>query len=204
MTISYKEVPEAIRTWVKETLGVDIREYKLHPNTDVVNVDSPISEHAREYWKGFRIGPDGVVFPSDRTLTRSGWEISDEPNVNIKLEPGTLVVNAVRDYKYNAAYIYTAIGGLDLLPSHEGDVELTDEEWIALMEAKQLKSFARTKFKEDVYAELIAKGYMRRNKSLTLQGTNLLEDVGSRDARKAAIERMQAKYGPFTFQLSVR
>lgn len=192
-------VPDDIRNWVKSILGKDAKHYRLHQNT-TVSINMPGFEADRQYYQAFKLVSDGKFEKIGDMTIRSGWE-SDNAAVEIKknevvnVPVGGLVVK-VSTY-IGSADIYAGSGALPLIQST--DIDLTPTEALALYTAKTLKSFARPKFGDSVYQSLFDKGFMTKNKAITVAGRNATENPKVKEIIKS-----EAKINPAFKELVIR
>jgi hypothetical protein len=178
LKIPSKDVPNEIRNWVKGQFnGKDLREYTLIQGKDVV-VDMPWHEADRESYKMFKLLPDGKAQETDFEFERSGMEgdgsvTGKEVGGKTKVPSGFVIVMTGTYPK--RATIYTAEGAQMFLPKK--DVDLSDDEILVLYYTRSLISSERPKKEQSVYDKLIEKGLLKKNKAITIDGKNILEDA---------------------------
>jgi hypothetical protein len=197
--IPSKQVPRAVREWVKETLGKDIQKYSLFQG-EKVSIGTPWHEADREYYQAFKLLPGGDAELYDKTAFRSGWEgeAGSKPGWSdemLAVPDGFMVVMA-GIYPMRAE-IYTSKNVQQLLPDTETVV--TDIEALALQAAVSLISSARPKFSNEIYTNLILKGLMKANKSITLKGRNLISSKAVQDQIQQAKSAVETKLGHSIF-----
>jgi hypothetical protein len=186
LKIPSKNVPKEIREWVKEVFeGKDLREYSLTQGKDVV-ADMPWHEADRQYYKMFKLLPEGKAQETDFEFQRSGLEgdgsvTGKEVGGRTKVPSGFVIV-VVGVYPKRAE-IYTSDDAQMFLPKK--DVELSDEEIMVLYWARSLISSARPVFKDKkFYEKLIEKNLLKKNKAISLEGKNILEDATIKERLK--------------------
>lgn len=186
LKIPSKQVPNEIRNWVKEILEKDLREYALVQGKEV-SVGTPWHEADREYYKMFKLLPDNKAQETEFEFERSGLEgdgaiTGKEISGKTKVPSGFVIV-VVGIYPKRAT-IYTSEDAQLFLPKN--DIELSDEEIIALYWARSLISSARPIFKDKkIYDSLINKGLLKKNKAITIEGKNVLEDSKIKERLKS-------------------
>ena len=193
-----ENIPAGIRNWAKSLGGVS--RYKVIQNQHKVTINQPWNIADFETYQFFKLMPNGDAIITGNELTRSGNE-SDSPQGHEEgmRKEGTVEIPAGFVLAVHGTYpkrveIFTGPGAQLALPDTDLYSDLTIEQLIALHSAKALKSFARPKFPEEVYAGLIAKGLMMKNKSLTVAGRNALEDASVKDRLRNVDPQIKMKY----------
>jgi hypothetical protein len=171
--VTNKEVPAGIRTWVKNTLGKDVQRYKVIQKGTATFAGS-WHEGNSDYYQAFKlVEPNDAVPATDQSIRVGGLDaVAGSKTVTI---PSGYVLVRASSYPPGAE-IYTASDSTKFLAPQ--DDSLSDEEKLALGAAKSLKPGYRPKFKDSVYQSLIQKGYMAANKSITVNGRNVVDGIG--------------------------
>jgi len=182
LKIPAKQIPASIRQWVKETLdGHGLQQYNLKQGVDV-QAGMPWHEADSEFYKMFKLMPDGSAQPTDFSFERSGLEgdgsvTGKEVSGKTKVPSGFVIV-VVGTYPKRAT-IYTAEDAQLLLPKK---ADLSDEEIMILFWARAYVSSSRPVFKDKtLYDKLVEKGLLKKNKAISLDGRNVLEDKEIKD-----------------------
>lgn len=193
-----QDVPQGIKLWARKVSGGNIQTFELDQSGQV-RISMPWHVSDKVIYQKFKLLPNGDVQPYGDTITRVGWEADSPQGAEdaerksgvMEIPEGHLVV-AYGTYPKRIE-IYAGKGSEKMLPSAE-DVELDLTQVYALAAAKQLKPFARPKFREEVYQTLIDKGLMNKNKSITVDGRNLfIQSEKIRELLKQAIEIYRKK-----------
>lgn len=95
------------------------------------------------------------------------------------------------------AEIYTGQNVQSFLPDKTQGLDLGPSELIILQAAKSLKSSARPKFHDKYYDILISKGLLKSNRSITIDGMNLLLDPEIQEKVRQAAELFRQKTGRY-------
>jgi hypothetical protein len=195
-------VPFGIKAWVKSYAKKDIQKYKVYQGMSSIHIDMPWHVSDKETYQFFKLTDNDAV-PVGNEITRSGWE-SDSPQGYIagKNKEGNVTIPnghiLVRYGTYpESVDIYAGPNAQALLPNKQKAQDLSNTELIILAAAHSLKSFARPKFKPEKYEELINKGLLKRNKSLTIDGENILKDPEIKEKLKIAkgiFEKQTGRY----------
>lgn len=180
------EIPFQIVNWAKQKIG-NVRLWKVRQKGSV-SVSGAWHEYTTNYYGVFHLSNGDYIKTKE-------FAINGKENVSgsqsIEIPSGYLVV--ILDTKTSSADIYTAPDALKLISDNSLADELTDEQLMALYEAKSLKSFARFKFKESVYEALIVKGLLAKNKSITVEGRNLITSI-PRSKMQEVVDRLNLIY----------
>ena len=177
LKIPYKSVPVEIQNWVNSTVEKKLREYTLIQGKEV-SATTPWHEADREYYKMFKLLPDGQAKETGFEFVRSGMEgdgvvTGKEIEGTTKIPSGFVMV--VAGTYPPRAEIYTSDDAQMFLPRN--DIELSDDEISVLYWARSLTASSRPILDDkSVYDSLIQKGLLKRNKSITLEGKNILEN----------------------------
>jgi len=203
-----KNIPHGIRQWVKSFFGSDVPKYKIHQGESEVEIRMPWHDADRETYQFFKLENNNAT-PVGNGLSRSGME-SDSPQGNEDGQskngkvtvPEGFVLLCVGTYPKRAE-IYTGQNVQSFLPTNTVGNDLSPTELIILGAAKGLKSFARPKFSDEHYNNLISKGFLKSNRAITVNGLNLLQDPEIRekfDAAKKAYETQTGRYLGFNLR----
>lgn len=180
------EIPMQIVQWAKEKIG-NIKLWKVRQKGQIA-ISGAWHEQTINYYGVFQLVNGNYI--KTREFRISGKE-AVTPSETINIPSGFLVV--ILDTYTNSADIYTSSDALKMLPDTTKSEGLSDEQMMALIEAKQLKAHARFKFKDDVYAELISRKLMAQNRSITIEGRNLVESL-SRAEKQEIANRLNETY----------
>lgn len=184
--IPKKDVPQRIIQFVISVLNKSINEYKID-NTGLYHAHMPWHEADRTYTQMFELSPPmtnvtvygstTVVMarPTDFHFSRSGLEgdgcvTGKELEGSVEIPTGFVFVE-VGIYPQRCT-IFTAKDATVFLPIP--NVELHDLELVILFQARSVKTFARTRWPDIQYKNLIEKGLLKRNRSITMDGKNIL------------------------------
>lgn len=178
-------VPRGIRSWVEQTLGVRIKKYTLEQYGEVT-ISMPVFEADRETYQMFRLENGDAVPMHGVNFYRAGNEGDGVPVTGHKIEGPVQIPSGhvlVRTSRYlKSATLYTANDAQKLLPPPPTEeTRLSDFELLALFQARSLISSYRHKFKPEVYDRLISLGLMAKNKSITINGKNTLEEPSNKE-----------------------
>jgi len=184
--LNSQDIPIEIKNWVKNTIGHNIQKYKLNQG-DTINVRMPWHEADIDYYQLFKLLPNNRAQEIDKIgnlefpIIRKGSEgignfTGKEVHGKTKIPSGYVMVIASTYPK--SAEIITADDATKLLPLSTSDIEdLSDQELAILYWANTLIAKYRPKFKNiEFYNNLINKGYLLKNKSITIKGKNLLQN----------------------------
>lgn len=183
------EVPQGIRTWVRDMSGGSIKSYRVDQSGKDITISQPAFTRSNEVYQFFRLTEDGDAVIAGNSITRHGWE-SDSPQGReegdkktgkVKIPSGLVLV---RYCSYPPMVeLYTSSDAQLFLPQKMDMNEISDKELVVLQVVKHYKSFARLGYilpivpkneVESVYDQLIAKNYLAKNRSITVSGRNLL------------------------------
>lgn len=197
-----KNIPEGIKSWVKRNFGTSVLKYTIRQGETEVQINMPWHDADRETYQFFKL-ENGNATPVGNEITRSGME-SDSPQGYIEGQknngkvtvPEGFVLVCYGTYPKRVD-IYTGQNVQGFLPDKEKVEDLGPTELLILYVAKALKPFARPKFKDEFYDILIKKGLMKSNRSITVDGRNLLEDPDIQEKIKQAKELFKKKTGRY-------
>jgi len=208
--LSASDVPVGIRDWAKSMAGKNIQRYKLDQSGKSVTIDMPWHDADRETYQFFKMVGDGNnAIPVGNQLTRSGWESDSQQGYiegqqksgSVQIPEGMLLV--VYGTYPQRVVIHTGPNAKLMIPDNSKFEDISNEELVVLIAAKSLKSFARPKFPDDVYNKLISKGLLAKNRSITNDGRNLLNDSNIKEKAKKAVDEHNKKTGLGNGYLSV-
>lgn len=197
-----KNIPEGIKSWVKSNFGTSVSKYTIRQGELEVQINMPWHDADHETYQFFKL-ENGNAVPVGNEITRSGME-SDSPqgyregqkNDGKVTVPEGFVLVCYGTYPKRVD-IYTGQNVQGFLPDKEKVEDLGPTELLILYVAKKLKSFARPKFKDEYYDILIGKGLMKSNRSITIDGSNLLEDPDIKEKIEQAKELFRKKTGRY-------
>lgn len=174
-----RDIPAGIRNWVNAVIGSKVKNYRLEQQGEV-EIGIPTFEADREEYQMFKLTNGDATPVEGVSFHRSGNEGDGVPVTGLKIGGRAVVPSGhvlVRTSRYlKMATLYTSSDAQQFLPQPTtSDNALNDQELAALHAAKSLKSAYRKKFPPEVYARLMALGYMASNKSVTVNGRNALE-----------------------------
>ena len=195
--IKSSEVPIQIQSWVKDKLHVAIQTYKIHQQT-ALTISIPWHEADIEYYQPFKLGQNNTATPMGDAYRISGQTDFHNlpPGGKLEIPEGAVIVLAGIYPK--RAEIFTGRGSLAMLPPDD-KFEITDTELLILLCAKSLISSYRPKWKEHLYERLIQIGYLKKNKAISLEGKNYLQNIMQKQEIKDrvinAANKFYEKYG---------
>lgn len=181
-----KNIPQGIRNWVKSTFGSEVPKYKIIQGEPEVQINMPWHQSDYETYQFFKLENNNAT-PVGNQVTRSGNESDsvqghldgESKEGKVKVPEGFVLV-CYGSYPKRVE-IYTGNNVQHFLPNKEQSADLNSTELIILASAKALKSFARPKFKDDAYLNLIQKGLLKPNRSITVDGLNVLLDPETKE-----------------------
>lgn len=183
MNIEPKDLPHGIRRWAENILSPQSnfgRGRKLGwisvEARDTVTIQSSGSDTSRDYWAAFVL-TEGDATQVGSTIVRKAanmFEPHSTDRTTTRVEPGTVLCRLTVGYKVVMLYVFTGEGAVFALPPPP---ELTDGELTCVLQASHLKSAYRDKWKPEVYASLIDKGLLNKNKSVTASGRNVADNI---------------------------
>jgi hypothetical protein len=190
LNIRAKDLPPSIANWIKARFGSIPAHIELIQGKTVM-INLPWHEADRVTYQAFEMVGPNQFKPIGSSLTRSGNEgmFNTMRDEEVAIPAGGLVVRY--DTYPRKIRIYTGEGAQPMLVDTTPAEDLSNDAILALYVAKSLKSFARPKFDQSVYDELISKGYMAKNKSITPDGRNILSML--KDRIKDAISEYNEK-----------
>ncbi len=196
-----KNIPQGIRNWVKSFFGSDVPRYKINQGESEVTINMPWHEADRETYQFFKLENNSAT-PVGNGLSRSGMEgdspqgFEDGQRKDGKVTvPEGYVLLCVGSYPKRAE-IFTGQNVQSFLPNKEA-IDLSPTELIILATAKGFKPHARPKFSDEHYANLISKGLLKSNRSITVDGRNVLEDPEIKEKFYQARDLYQKQTGRY-------
>ncbi len=198
-----KNIPTSIRQWVKSKLGSDVPKYKILQGESEVVINTPWHQSDYETYQFFKLEDNNSATLVGNVITRSGME-SDSPQGfqdgqsktgKVTIPEGFVLV-CIGTYPKRAE-IYTGQNVQSFLPDKTPGLDLGPSELIILQAAKSLKSSARPKFHDKYYDILISKGLLKSNRSITIDGMNLLLDPEIQEKVRQAAELFRQKTGRY-------
>jgi hypothetical protein len=198
-----KNIPTSIRQWVKSKLGSDVPKYKILQGESEVVINTPWHQSDYETYQFFKLEDNNSATLVGNVITRSGME-SDSPQGfqdgqsktgKVTIPEGFVLV-CIGTYPKRAE-IYTGQNVQSFLPDKTQGLDLGPSELIILQAAKSLKSSARPKFHDKYYDILISKGLLKSNRSITIDGMNLLLDPEIQEKVRQAAELFRQKTGRY-------
>ena len=198
-----KNIPTTIRQWVKSKLGSDVSKYKIIQSESEVVINTPWHQSDYETYQFFKLEDNNSATLVGNVITRSGME-SDSPQgfqdgqskTGKVTVPEGFVLVCIGTYPKRAE-IYTGQNVQSFLPDKTKSLELGPSELIILQAAKSLKSHARPKFHDKYYDTLISQGLLKSNRSITVDGMNLLLDPEIQEKVRQAAELFRQKTGRY-------
>lgn len=169
------DVPSQIIEWAKSIIGKGFENHiTIQKSNGAVKIGMPWHDADRETHKYFQLTNNGAVEKGE-PVSRSGWS---EVNMGDKYGnvpiPSGYVLATVGTYPKRLE-IVTNPDAMNMIPNNsEALNKLSDEALVALYQAKAYKSFARQKFNDSVYQELISLGLLNSQKAITIDGRNLV------------------------------
>lgn len=174
--ITANEVPNEILVWARGQVGSNFSKNITIRQESRVQIGMPWHEADREYWQFFQLGEGNRARMAGDGIGRSGLEgdgvvTGNEVDGYVNIPSGYVLARAgtypVRLEIYTSSDAMKPVMEPGLLDS------FSVNELLILVQAKGLKSFARKKFPEKEYENLIANGYLASNRSITVKGKNI-------------------------------
>ncbi len=195
--VAAQQIPYGIQKWAEDMSGSKLKEYQIDQSGNKVTISQPWHIGCQEIYQFFDLASG---HPVGNTITRSGSE-SDSPQgyEEGRRKSGTLdipegkVLLRYSSYPKSVVRIYTSVGAQMFLADKSKGDDLTDEEMIILKAAVSLKPFARPKFADNFYDNLINKNLLNKNRSVTIDGKNLVRDKDFQEKCIQAVEKYKQK-----------
>ena len=198
--VSQNDIPNGIKEWVKEETGSYVKDYKIDQSGDRVRVKMPWHEACTDVYQFFDLTNDDAV-PVGNSVTRSGYEgNSPQGYLEGQSKDGYVDIPTGKVLVIYSSYprgvkILTSKGSKLFLADTSKSEDLTDEEVLILQTTKSLKSFARPKFPDKFYDNLISRGLLAKNRSITNDGRNVLSSL--KDRIKISADNYHEKTGRY-------
>lgn len=182
--ITANEVPSEILAWARGKVGSNFSKNIVIRQESRVEIGMPWHEADREYWQFFQLGEGNRARMVGDGIGRSGLEgdgvvTGNEVDGYVNIPSGYVLGRAgtypVRLEIFTSSDAMKPVMAAGLLDS------FTINELLILVQAKGLKSFARKKFPDKEYENLIANGYLASNRSITVKGKNIASMPEVRD-----------------------
>lgn len=200
------DVPLQIIDWAKSIVGSGFQNnITIQKSNGAVKIGMPWHDADRETHQYFKLMDNGAA-EAGNPVSRSGWsEVSMLDKFGGKSAdvpiPSGYVLATVGTYPKRLRII-TSPDAMNMLSSNDEALDkLSDEAMVALYQAKSYKSFARQKFNNSVYEELLSSGLMNKQRAITIDGRNFisspeaikkLKNIKEKDEKKNG--RWSAKY----------
>jgi hypothetical protein len=200
--VSQNQIPNGIKEWVKDQSGSFIKDFKIDQSGERVRVKMPWHEACTEVYQFFDLTHDNAI-PVGNSVTRSGYEgNSPQGYLEGQTKEGYVEIPVGKILVVYCTYprsvrIHTSKGAQLFLSDTSKSEDLSDEELLILQTAKSLKSFARPKFDDKFYDNLISKGLLAKNRSITNDGRNLISNPEVKEKIKKAGDNYYEKTGRY-------
>jgi len=190
------EVPSQILSWARSYLGKGFENKITIERADgKVQIGMPWHDADKETHQFFKLTPDGAQMAGD-PVSKTGWsEMSmyDDPYGAIEIPSGFILATTGTYPK--RLKLTVSDDAMNLMPDTQAADEISDEALVALHQAHVFKSSYRQKFGDQVYQELVAKGLMKPNKAITIDGRNLITSETGKQKLKAIKTKDQEENG---------
>lgn len=183
--VKSSEIPQQIIMWAKSIIGNSFQnKITIEKVNDKLTIGMPWHNADKETHQFFKLTENGAE-PVGNPVSRSGWsEVNSSDKYGTIEIPSGYILATVGTYPKRLE-INVNENAQDFLPSDNGMLnKLSDDEMVALNNAASLKSFARQKFDNSVYRELMSLGLINSQKAITIDGRNLIKSP-------EAIERLK-------------
>lgn len=180
------DIPADLVQWANSKIG-NVRRWKVRQKGEVY-VSGAWHENSASIYGVFHLMNDHYIKIKEVFI---GGKEPFTPNEKIEIPSGFLVV--LLDRMTRVADIYTSSDALKMIQDTSALDTLSDEETMALYEASRLKSPFRFKFPDEIYNSLLTKGLMAKNRSITIEGRNLINSV-PRAKISEICDRLNEKY----------
>lgn len=194
------DVPPQIIEWAKSIIGSGFQNnITIQKSNGLIEIGMPWHDADRETHQYFKLIGDGAAVMGN-PVSRSGWsEVSmfdkfGGKSGNIPI-PSGYVLATVGTYPRRLEII-TSPDAMNLVTSNDETLnKLSDEAMVALYQAKAYKSFARQKFNDSVYAELLSSGLMNKQRAITIDGRNFINSPEAIERLKTIKEKDRKENG---------
>jgi len=173
------DIPSQIIDWAKSIVGSGFQNnITIQKSNGAVKIGMPWHDADRETHQYFKLMDNGAA-EAGNPVSRSGWsEVSMLDKFGGKSAdvpiPSGYVLATVGTYPKRLRII-TSPDAMNMLSSNDEALDkLSDEAMVALYQAKSYKSFARQKFNNSVYEELLSSGLMNKQRAITIDGRNFI------------------------------
>lgn len=171
------DIPIEIISWAKSIIGSGFQnKITIRKSNGWVEITMPWHDADRETHKYFKLTNNGAA-EAGKSISNSGWSevnMYDEPNYGYTQIPSGYVLATVGTYPKRLEII-TNPDAMNMISNHDDALnKLSDDVMVALHNAVSLKSFARQKFNDNVYQELISLGLLNSQKAITIDGRNMI------------------------------
>ncbi len=177
--VKHTDIPPEIISWAKSIIGSGFQNnITIRKSNGIVEIGMPWHDADRETHQYFKLVGDGAAVMGD-PVSRSGWsEVAMFDKFGGKSGyvpiPSGYVLATVGTYPRRLKII-TSPDAMNLLPDNSEALDkLSDEAMVALYQAKSYKSFARQKFNDSAYEELLSSGLMNKQRAITIDGRNFI------------------------------
>jgi len=191
-----QELPQQILAWAKSYLGNGFeRNITIEKTNGKVEITMPWHDADKETHQFFKLTPNGAEMVGN-PVSKTGWSetsMMDKPYGTVEI-PSGYVLATVGTYPKRLR-LTVSDDAMNLIPDNKELDNISDEALIALLQAKNLKSFARQKFSNEVYQELISLGLMNTQRAITVDGKNLITSPKAKEKLKQIKEKDQQENG---------
>jgi hypothetical protein len=202
--VKASEIPPQIISWAKSIVGSGFQnKITIEKATGKVSIGMPWHDADRETHQFFKLTENGAA-EAGEPVSRSGWS---EVNMNDKYGaveiPSGFVLATVGTYPKRLE-IVTNADAMSMISSHDETLnKLSDDAMVALNNAVSLKSFARQKFNDNVYQELIALGLLTTQKAITIDGRNMIRSPEAIQRLKQIRDKDEAENGRWSTKYKI-
>lgn len=180
MYVKQTDVPKQIIDWAKTIVGKGFENKIQLEKNKTKTIGLPWHDADKETHQFFKL-INGAV-PTGNPVSKSGWSevnMYDDPYGTVDI-PSGFVLATVGTYPKRLTLTVSS-DAIDVIQDTSVLNELTNEEIVALHQAKALKSRYRQKFNQEVYNSLIEKELLKPNKAITIDGRNLISSEQAKD-----------------------
>jgi hypothetical protein len=183
--VKASEIPPQIIEWAKSIVGRGFEnKITIEKANGKVEISMPWHEADKETHQFFKLTDNGAA-EAGKPVSRSGWsEVNMGDKYGTVEIPSGYILATVGTYPKRLEII-TNSDAMNMISNHDDTLnKLSDDAMVALNNAVMLKSFARQKFGDNVYQELISMGLLNSQKAVTIDGRNIIKSP-------EAIERLR-------------
>ena len=194
--VKASEIPAEIINWAKSILGKGFEnKITIQKSNGVVEIGMPWHDADRETHQFFKL-TDGGATGMGKQVSRSGWSEVNMGDIYGKVPIPSGYVLATAGTYPKRLKIVTNTDALTPISNYTDMLnKLSDEALVALYNAKAFKSFARQKFVDNVYQELISSGLLNSQKAITIEGRNFIDSGEAKERLKNIREKDEAENG---------